>query len=212
MRAKSPSRQGERRDRRRQDIVDTASRLFSEKGYENVTLRAIAEAMGYAHASLYRYFPDKSSLLSAICVETFSLLNAEFDAILVQTTDPQERLLQTSRGFAVFGLRHPQHFRVVFFGPENRNGIRAGEYIDAIGRPLFERLMSIFGACVESRGLSLKTPVLDAHTWWSTVFGVTQVLITQGKLPHLSGPEAVIERALEILWNGIETLSRREQA
>ena len=167
--------------------------------------------MGYAHASLYRYFPDKSSLLSAICVETFALLLAEFDAIFVETVDPRERLLQTSRGFAYFGLRHPQHFRIVFFGPENRNGIRAGEYVDEIGRPLFERLMSIFAACVQSQKLSLTNPVLDAHTWWSSIFGVTQVLITQGALPHLSGPEAVVERTLEILWSGIETLSLRNQ-
>jgi AcrR family transcriptional regulator len=63
---KTTSRAPERRERRRQDILDTASRLFVQKGYESVTLRAIAEELGYAHAALYRYFPDKFSVLAEI--------------------------------------------------------------------------------------------------------------------------------------------------
>jgi hypothetical protein len=36
-----------------------------------------------------------------------------------------------------FCIAHPQQFRNVFFGPENRNGVRAGQYINDIGAPLF---------------------------------------------------------------------------
>jgi AcrR family transcriptional regulator len=202
MATKSTSRQGERRDQRRQDILDVASRLFSKLGYENVTLRAIAEEMGYAHATLYRYFPDKSHLLAEICHETFSLLISELDAISNKNPDPVERLFETARGFVRFGLKHPQHFRIVFFGPEDRNGIRAGEFINEIGRPLFDRLVKIFCDCSNGR-LALSDPLLDAHTWWSSMFGITQVLITQGNLPHLSPPERVMERTIQIMWAGL---------
>ena len=204
MAIKSTSRQAERRDKRRQNILDVASRLFSKLGYENVTLRVIAEEMGYAHASLYRYFPDKSSLLAAICRETFSLLVADLDTILNVTEDPDERLFETTRGFVRFGLAHPQHFRIVFFGPEDRNGIRAGDYINEIGRPLFDRLIQIFIACSIGRGDSTNPP-LDARTWWYCIFGLTQVLITQGELPHLPSPETVMERTIQVLWAGLNT-------
>jgi AcrR family transcriptional regulator len=205
MTTKSTSRQAERRDRRRQDILDVASRLFSKLGYENVTLRAIAEEMGYAHASLYRYFPDKSSLLAEICRETFSLLVIEFDAVLSATTDPDERLFQTTRAFVRFGLDHPQHFRIVFFGPEDRNGIRAGDYINEIGRPLFDRLVDVFIACSVGQGDAAKPP-LDARTWWFCIFGLTQVLVTQGELPHLPKPETVMERTIQVLWAGLNAV------
>ncbi len=203
----SSSRQKERRDQRRQDIVDAASRLFSTLGYENVTLRAIAEELGYAHATLYRYFPDKSNLLAEICRETFALLVADFDAIAAATPDPLEQLLETSRGFVRFGLEHPQHFRIVFFGPEDRNGIRAGDYINEIGRPLFERVVEIFKMCSTHTGVSLNDPLLDAHTWWSSIFGLTQVLITQGNLPNVSAPERVVERSIQVMWAGLKTVS-----
>ena len=207
MTTKSSSRQLERRDQRRQDIVDAASRLFSSLGYENVTLRAIAEERGYAHATLYRYFPDKSTLLAELCRETFALLVLDFDAIANATPDPVERLFQTSRGFVKFGLEHPQHFRIVFFGPEDRNGIRAGDYINEIGRPLFERVVEIYKACSTSSGVSLADPLLDAHTWWYSIFGLTQVLITQGNLPDVSVPERVVERSIQVMWAGLKTVS-----
>lgn len=200
----STSRQRERKDQRRQDILDAASRLFSTRGYENVTLRAIAEELGYAHATLYRHFPDKSHLLAEICRETFALLVAEFDAITATCPDPQERLFRTSRGFVKFGLGHPQHFRIVFFGPEDRNGIRAGDYIDEIGRPLFERLVSIFVACAASTGVSQATPLLDAHTWWSSIIGMTHVLVTQGEMPGMSPLKAVTERSIQMMWAGLK--------
>jgi AcrR family transcriptional regulator len=196
---KSSSRRGERRDKRRQEILDTASRLFTQLGYENVTLRAIAEELGYAHATLYRYFPDKSHLLAEICRETFDLLLSEFDTIAASFPDPAERLFQTSRGFVRFGLSHPQHFRIVFFGPDDRQGIRAGDYINQIGRPLFERVVEIFRAS----GLSEGDQLLDAHTWWSSIFGLTQVLITQGQLKNVPPPERVLERSIAIMWAGL---------
>ena len=199
MTSKSSSRKEERRDQRRQDILDVASRLFSELGYENVTLRAIAQEMGYSHGTLYRYFPDKSHLLAEICRETFALLLAEFDAIAAAATNPVECLFQTSRGLVRFGMTHPQHFRIVFFGPENRSGIRAGEYINDIGRPLFERIVQVFHAC----GLKVKDPMLAAHTWWDLLFGLTMVLIIQGEQPHMSAPESVVEQSIKIMWAGL---------
>jgi AcrR family transcriptional regulator len=207
MKAQSTSRAGERRNRRRQEILNAASALFSQHGYENVTLRAIAEELGYAHAALYRYFPDKSSLLAEICRETFDLLTAEVDRLQTPDKNPEQRLFDTSRGFVRFGLTHPQHFRIVFFGPENRGGVRAGEYIEEIGKPLFERLVKIFVECSEAAGLRTSNRLLDAHTWWASLFGVTQVLITSGPVPSLSAHDEIVERLLHVLWGGLKALS-----
>jgi AcrR family transcriptional regulator len=206
MTTKSSSRQAERRDQRRQDILAAASRLFSVLGYENVTLRAIAEELGYAHATLYRYFPDKSHLLAEICKETFALLLQEFDALAAALPHGKARLVETSRGFIRFGLAHPQHFRIVFFGPEDRNGVRAGDYINEIGRPMFERLVATFLACIEGDEVRLADPLLDAHCWWSSVIGLTWVLLVRGELPGQPSSEQMIERTIQVLWNGMGVL------
>ena len=186
--------------------MGTASQLFSERGYENVTLRAIAEKLGYAHAALYRYFPDKASLLAEICKETFDRLIADLDAKQEEARGPEAQLLAVSLGFVRFGLAHPYHFQVVFSGPSKYSGA-SNEHIDAIGRNLFERLMRTFVACSEAAGLNAETRTLDANTWWIALFGTTQVLMNRCAVIGPASSDEVICRHVEVMWQGFRVLS-----
>ena len=47
---------------RKQEILDTALKLFGEKGYENTSIADIAKAIGVAQGLCYRYFPSKEAL------------------------------------------------------------------------------------------------------------------------------------------------------
>ena len=201
MHVKSFSRAAERRTERRQQIVNTASKLFSERGYENVTLRAIAEKLGYAHAALYRYFPDKASLLAEICKETFNRLIVELDIQQSKAEDPEAQLLAISLAFARFGLAHPHHFQVVFSGPLSQS-VGANEHFDAIGRSLFDRLMQTFTTCAKAAGLSAKTRILDANTWWTSLFGTTHILISSCSVISPASSDEVIRRHIEVMWQG----------
>ena len=49
-------------------ILDAASRLFQERGYRNTDMDGIAQAVGLARNSLYRYYQNKDFILLA-CVE-----------------------------------------------------------------------------------------------------------------------------------------------
>lgn len=48
---------------RKWEIFSSAVDLFSKRGYENVSMRDIAEANGMRSASLYNHFPSKESLV-----------------------------------------------------------------------------------------------------------------------------------------------------
>lgn len=49
-------------EERRQEILDTAMRLFYEKGYEKTSITDIAKEMGVAQGLCYRYFASKESI------------------------------------------------------------------------------------------------------------------------------------------------------
>jgi len=132
---------------------------------------------------------------------------AEVNRLQKQHRDPEQALFEVSRGFVRFCLAHPQHFPVVFFGPENQNGVRVEEYIETIGQPFFERLLQIFINCSEAVGLSAESRLLDARTWWVSLFGTTEVLIQSGPAKSLPAHHEIVERHIQIMWRGFRAVS-----
>src|SRR6204780_5600599 len=94
----SPSRRVERKKRLRGEILAAASKMFADRGYEAVTLRAIAKEIGYTHAVIYQHYPDKSHILSELSSETIGLLVQNFDAIAVKILEPKEGFFAIWRG------------------------------------------------------------------------------------------------------------------
>ena len=57
---------GEKSLRKRQYILETAKKVFVEKGYKNVTMKDIVEACDISRGGLYLYFSSTEELLLAV--------------------------------------------------------------------------------------------------------------------------------------------------
>ena len=66
MAKKQLSRKERERLRHRQEILDTALKLFSERGFHNVSMQEIAEESEFAVGTLYKFFEGKESLFAAL--------------------------------------------------------------------------------------------------------------------------------------------------
>lgn len=53
-------------EQRRADLLESASRLFVEKGYAATTMNEIAADAGFAKGTLYHYFANKAELLESL--------------------------------------------------------------------------------------------------------------------------------------------------
>src|SRR5262245_54687032 len=64
------------RDRKsvRRAILDAARELFVAEGFQNVSIRKIAERIEYSPAAIYGYFPSKDDIFFALAEEGFRLL------------------------------------------------------------------------------------------------------------------------------------------
>lgn len=51
-------------DRRREQILDAAARVFAEKGYHEAGIADIATDLGIGHGTFYRYFENKKDIVS----------------------------------------------------------------------------------------------------------------------------------------------------
>jgi AcrR family transcriptional regulator len=63
------SRRQRRIERRQQEILDAAARIFAERGYRDATTKEIAEAVDIAEGTLYHYYSGKREILVAILKE-----------------------------------------------------------------------------------------------------------------------------------------------
>jgi TetR/AcrR family transcriptional regulator, regulator of autoinduction and epiphytic fitness len=81
------SRVARRRDRRKAEIVRTATVLLSRQGYQGMSLEDVAEQTDIAKATLYHYFSGKDELVAAVLEALTVDVNARLEAELARVAD-----------------------------------------------------------------------------------------------------------------------------
>jgi AcrR family transcriptional regulator len=97
----------------RRAILDAARDLFVTEGYENVSLRKIADRIEYSPASIYSYFPSKDEIFIALAEEGVSLL-AEASRESLEGLSAIDRLRRIVFRLYRFSVDHPQYFALMF--------------------------------------------------------------------------------------------------
>ncbi len=77
---------------RKEEILATASMLFSERGYNAVSMRDLAEALGIKAASLYNHIDSKKELLSTIVLSVAEEFTEGMNEIISSKTRTEEKL------------------------------------------------------------------------------------------------------------------------
>jgi len=91
-RLKSTGRPESRFDRRLGEILEHATDVFYEKGYEGASMRDLSRASGMSLAGLYYYFESKEKLLYLVQKHTFSTVIELLKQRLEGITDPELRV------------------------------------------------------------------------------------------------------------------------
>src|SRR5271157_6063276 len=117
---------GTRFDRRLGEILNHATAVFCDKGYEGASMRDLSRATGMSLAGLYHYFESKERLLYLIQKHTFSTIVEQLKGRLEGVTDPTQRL-------RVFIQNHLEYFVT------NQSGLKVLAHED-------EALKNVFGS------------------------------------------------------------------
>jgi len=70
-----------RKEETRRRIVDTAARLFLEKGVDRVGVDEIMRESGLTHGGFYIYFPSKESLITEACTAALEETTHQWEAL-----------------------------------------------------------------------------------------------------------------------------------
>lgn len=194
----------ERRLREREDlrhrIVEAAADLFVREGYEQVSIRKIADRIEYAPSTIYLYFKDKAEIVNSVCEETFSKLTDALEAITGQALPPLEMLRKALRAYIDFGLAHPNHYVAVLCLPEpEHSSTRPME----AGLHAFDLLRKGLRGCMEAGVIRHQDIETTSQTTWMMLHGVTSLLITSRSFPFVER-EKLIEFSLDRILGGLK--------
>jgi AcrR family transcriptional regulator len=97
----------------RKMILDASMKLFVEHGYENVTIRKIADIIEYSPTTVYLYFKDKDEIFYQLHEIGFKRMT-EFNQVLATIENPLVRLHKMGDNYLDFGLENPEYYDVMF--------------------------------------------------------------------------------------------------
>jgi len=86
-------------------VLESATRLFTQKGYEAASVRDLAAELEIRPSSLYHHFPGKQHILFAICLRMQTDFNAEVMPELIASRPPDLAIASAVRRHVLFGHR-----------------------------------------------------------------------------------------------------------
>lgn len=86
------SRREREKRQQRQEVLDVALRLFSEKGYHNVSMHAIAKEAEFAIGTLYKFFRNKEDLYQALIRQLSDRFYAAITEVIESDAPDTEKL------------------------------------------------------------------------------------------------------------------------
>lgn len=101
-----------------QEIKATARRQLGEVGATGLSLRAVSREMGMASSALYRYFPSRDHLLTALIVDSFDAVgDAAERAVAAAPSGFEARWLAATTAIRVWAVTNPEDYALVYGSP-----------------------------------------------------------------------------------------------
>lgn len=142
------------RAERELQVLDAAHALFAEKGFREVTMDAVAAAVGVTKPLLYNYFGNKEQLYLACVARTGEELAAAIEGAVVAAADPGAALKAALRTFFAFVERDRRAWRVLYDETLPATGPIAeamDRYRDRIAAPVAGAFAALHGGTASPR-------------------------------------------------------------
>ncbi|MFI6033388.1 TetR/AcrR family transcriptional regulator [Streptomyces sp. NPDC051315] len=100
-------------------IKDEARRQLAAEGAAKLSLRAVARELGLVSSALYRYFPSRDDLLTALIIDAYDSLGESAEAAHAAVGDagPVRRWVAVCEGVRGWALAHPHEYALIYGSP-----------------------------------------------------------------------------------------------
>jgi AcrR family transcriptional regulator len=162
----------------RSALIEEGLAQLDVKAPDAVSLREIARNVGVSATAVYRHFPDKAALLSALCGVGGERLGEAFQEAISGTDDKMAAFQAMGRAYVKFALRNPSVFRLMMTQsrPKDDRGEDPGATDEPFGM-LSDTLNALMPADASNHARKIRR--LQA---WSMVHGLAMLML-DGQVP-----------------------------
>ncbi|WP_328911877.1 MULTISPECIES: TetR/AcrR family transcriptional regulator [unclassified Streptomyces] len=179
-------------------IKEEARRQLAAEGAAKLSLRAVARELGMVSSALYRYFPSRDDLLTALIIDAYDAIGSAAEQALAAHEDaaPVDRWTAVCRAARDWAVAHPHEYALIYgspvpgysapqdtVGPASRVGLalvavardaqRAGLLGPPQGRPLSRPVRADAGRLAAELAPDLPIAAIAALVAaWAQVFGI----------------------------------------
>ena len=185
------------------DIINAAVQLFTAEGYENVSMRKIAQKIEYSPTAIYNYFASKEEIHQHLLSYSYRIfLNSLEEAVTKsEGSSEEERLNAVLYGYIGFGLSNPEYYQFIFIG-----NIDQQHQMDLPNNDRYKGfllLMESVKRAMDSKVIKTADVQLVSQSIWASLHGITSLLI---KFPgfHWANEDSLIQFHVEAILKGIQ--------
>lgn len=176
LQASSRQRREHQKENLRHTILVAAGELFLEHGHEGLSMRQVAERIGYSATTIYRYYEDKDDLLFAIVHEGFSQFRHALMTAAEAATDPLLRVTTLCAAYIRFGLENPVYYQLMFMQRTDllieRRPSQAQPMLDS-----FNILQQTVTTAMDAGVIKPGDVSSVSHALWALVHGITALAV-----------------------------------
>ncbi len=187
----------------RSALIETGMRLIEFSDADQLSLREVAREVGVSAAAVYRHFPDKAALLSALAHEGLDRLGAAQMQAAADAGYGAQGFNASGRTYVRFALKHPALFRMIMAHTPQVDHFAADA--ESVSSPMRWLRSSVAALAPEGTPPELlRSAALRA---WSQVHGLAMLML-DGQIAHDDGLIDAVLEARDIWPDGAHSLNQ----
>ena len=176
----------ERKERQRKEVRDSillsAWQLVNEEGWQNLSIRKIADAIEYSVPVVYDHFENKEAILSEFNRKGFKLLGDSLAEAKMQHASPEQQLLAIAIAYWDFAFTNKEYYQLMY-----GLGMPTCESLSKVAE--LTAFISVIQNTIAELIKSGKHPETDiwmkVHSFWSMIHGLVSINLVSPSDGHL---------------------------
>jgi AcrR family transcriptional regulator len=103
------------------EIKEGARRQLAAAGADGISLRAVARELGMASSALYRYYPSRDDLLTALIIDAYDAIGEAAEQAIADGKPDEswgrDRWLAACHAIRGWALAHPHEYALIYGSP-----------------------------------------------------------------------------------------------